>query len=107
MPPLPPKQKAGSRTSDKVTLKTIAENVGVTAGTLSAALNNSSAARSIPEHTKNRIIAAAHELNYRPNFFARTFEAETDVYDSGDCRIDRRRVRCDGDQRHRRIPAKK
>jgi LacI family transcriptional regulator len=35
-------------------------------------LNNSPAARSIPQHTKSRIIAAAQELNYRPNFFART-----------------------------------
>ena len=72
MTPLPPKRKTGSRTSDKVTLKTIAEHLGLTAGTVSAALNNSPAARSIPEHTKKRIIAAAHELNYRPNFFART-----------------------------------
>src|SRR5246500_2739419 len=72
MTPLPPKRKAGPRTSDKVTLKTIAEHLGLTAGTVSAALNNSAAARSIPEHTKNRIIAAARELNYRPNFFART-----------------------------------
>ncbi len=69
---LPPKRKTGSRTSDKVTLKTIAEHLGLTAGTVSAALNNSPAARSIPAHTKNRIIAAAQELNYRPNFFART-----------------------------------
>jgi LacI family transcriptional regulator len=44
----------------------------LTAGTVSAALNNSPAARSIPQHTKNRIIEAARELNYRPNFFART-----------------------------------
>src|SRR5260370_757853 len=41
-------------------------------GTISAALNNSPAARSIPEHTKNRIIEAAQSLNYRPNFFARS-----------------------------------
>lgn len=72
MTPLPPKRKTGSRTSDKVTLKTIAEHLGLTAGTVSAALNNSPAAQSIPERTKNRIIAAARELNYRPNFFART-----------------------------------
>jgi len=72
MTPLPPKRKTGPRISDKVTLKTIAEHLGLTAGTVSAALNNSPAARSIPQHTKNRIIAAAHELNYRPNFFART-----------------------------------
>jgi len=35
---------------------------------VSAALNNSPAARSIPEHTKNRIIEAAQALNYRPIF---------------------------------------
>src|SRR5437879_1208999 len=53
-------------------LKTIADHLGLTPGTVSAALNNSPAARSIPEHTKNRIIEAAQALNYRPNFFART-----------------------------------
>src|SRR5438477_10491811 len=56
----------------KVTLKTIAQHLGLTPGTVSAALNNSAAARSIPEHTKNRIIEAAKTLNYRPNFIART-----------------------------------
>jgi DNA-binding LacI/PurR family transcriptional regulator len=56
----------------KVTLKTIADHLGLTPGTVSAALNNSAAARSIPEHTKQRILEAARELNYRPNFFART-----------------------------------
>jgi len=60
------------RTHQKVTLKTIADHLGLTAGTVSAALNNSAAARSIPEHTKKRILEAALELNYRPNFFART-----------------------------------
>jgi len=57
---------------EKVTLKTIAEHLGLTPGTVSAALNNSPAARSIPEHTKQRILEAARELHYRPNFFART-----------------------------------
>jgi len=60
------------KSSQKVTLKTIAEHLGLTAGTVSAALNNSAAARSIPEHTKKRVLEAARELNYRPNFFART-----------------------------------
>jgi LacI family transcriptional regulator len=68
----PPKRKVGPRTEGKVTLKTIAERLSLTPGTVSAALNNSAAARSIPEHTKNRIIEAAQALNYRPNFFART-----------------------------------
>lgn len=60
----------------KVTLKTIAAHLGLTAGTVSAALNNSAAARSIPEHTKQRIHAAAQELNYRPNFFARSLRLQ-------------------------------
>jgi len=56
----------------KATLKTIAEHLGLTPGTVSAALNNYRAASSIPEHTKRHILEAAQELNYRPNFFART-----------------------------------
>jgi len=68
----PPKRRPGHRAEEKVTLKTIAQHLGLTPGTVSAALNNSPAARSIPEHTKNRIIEAAKALNYRPNFFART-----------------------------------
>jgi DNA-binding LacI/PurR family transcriptional regulator len=55
-----------------VTLKALAEHVGLTSGTVSAVLNDSPSARSIPRETKDRIHAAAKELNYRPNFFART-----------------------------------
>ncbi len=66
------RNKPSQRGERKVTLKTIAEHLDLTPGTVSAALNNSPAARSIPEHTKNRIIEAAKALNYRPNFFART-----------------------------------
>src|SRR5580658_4659841 len=67
------KKKAGPRRENKkVTLKTVARHLGLAAGTVSATLNNSPASRSIPEHTKQRILAAAQELNYRPDFFART-----------------------------------
>jgi DNA-binding LacI/PurR family transcriptional regulator len=55
-----------------VTLKAVAQYLGLTPGTVSAVLNDSPSARSIPQDTKNRIHAAAKELNYRPNFFART-----------------------------------
>src|ERR1700747_3869878 len=64
------------RPPEKVTLKTIAAQLNLTPGTVSAALNNSAAARSIPEHTKQRILAAAQELNYRPNFFARSLRTQ-------------------------------
>src|SRR3984893_8880108 len=72
----PNKAKAGNRRPERVTLKTIAEQLNLTPGTVSAALNNSAAARSIPEHTKQRILAAARELNYRPNFFARSLRLQ-------------------------------
>jgi DNA-binding LacI/PurR family transcriptional regulator len=64
--------KRNGPTSTVVTLKSVAEHVGLTPGTVSAVLNDSPSARSIPPETKNRIHAAAKKLNYRPNFFART-----------------------------------
>jgi DNA-binding LacI/PurR family transcriptional regulator len=62
-----------SRRKDRGTsLAELAEHLQLTKGTISAVLNDSPYAKSIPQHTKDRIIAAATELNYRPNFFART-----------------------------------
>ena len=68
----PSKRPGSSLKSTAVTLKAVAEHVGLTPGTVSAVLNDSPSARSIPQETKNRIHAAAKELDYRPNFFART-----------------------------------
>lgn len=55
----------------RVTLKTVAEHLGLTPGTISAVLNNSHAAERIPQHTRERVVAAARELNYQPNPLAR------------------------------------
>lgn len=60
----------------KVTLKSVAALAGVTAGTVSAVLNNSAASHSIPETTRERIQAAARELGYRPNFQARSLRVQ-------------------------------
>jgi LacI family transcriptional regulator len=60
----------------QVTLKAVAEYVGLTPGTVSAVLNNSAASRSIPERTRNRILQAARELNYQPNFMARSLRVQ-------------------------------
>jgi LacI family transcriptional regulator len=49
----------------------VAERVGLTKGTCSAVLNQTSASRSIPVQTQERILAAARELSYRPSFYAR------------------------------------
>jgi len=72
MTPTQKKKDGPRRGNKKITLKTVATHLGLAAGTVSATLNNSPAARSIPERTKKRILAAAQELNYRPDFFART-----------------------------------
>jgi len=64
--------KRASQKPQVITLKAVAQHLGLTPGTVSAVLNDSPSARSIPQATKNRIHAAAKELNYRPNFFART-----------------------------------
>jgi DNA-binding LacI/PurR family transcriptional regulator len=71
-----PQKKAGRIPKSAVTLKSVAELVGLTASTVSAVLNNSAASRSVPKHTKKRILAAARALDYRPNFFARSLRAK-------------------------------
>ena len=69
-------KSTNSMRSATVTLKHVAEHAGVTTSTVSAVLNNSPAARSFPEPTKERILNAARELNYRPNFFARSLRVK-------------------------------
>jgi LacI family transcriptional regulator len=69
---MPQDKKSRHKKSAAITLRAVAEHVGLTPGTVSAVLNNAPSARSIPQHTKNRILAAARELNYRPNFFAQS-----------------------------------
>lgn len=71
------KKKHGARKSKQVvTLKALAERVGLTPGTISAVLNASEASKAIPQPTKDRILLAARELNYQPNFFARTLRSK-------------------------------
>src|ERR1700741_2437536 len=65
-------RKPRQKKSNVVTLKAVAHHVGLTPGTVSAALNDAPSSRSIPQRTKERILAAAKELNYRPNFFAQS-----------------------------------
>lgn len=55
----------------RVTLRTVADHLGLTPGTVSAVLNNTRAAERIPQHTRDRVTRAARELNYQPNPLAR------------------------------------
>lgn len=55
-----------------VNLRRLAEHLKLSQTTVSLVLNDSPSAKSIPQETRNRVIAAAKHLNYRPNYFARS-----------------------------------
>lgn len=59
-----------------VSLKELAKHLGLSPTTLSWVLNDAPAAGSIPQETKDRIIAAAREFNYRPNYLARSLRVQ-------------------------------
>jgi hypothetical protein len=59
-----------------VNLKTVAAKVGLAPCSVSAILNDTEAARAIPQATKDRVYRAAAELNYRPNFLARSLRTK-------------------------------
>jgi hypothetical protein len=59
-----------------VNLKTVAARVGLAPCSVSAVLNNTAAARAIPQKTKDRVHRAAAELNYRPNIVARSLRTK-------------------------------
>jgi len=70
-----------------VTLKSVAARVGFSPGTISAVLNDAPSAKHIPKATRERIVAAARKMDYRPNFFARslrTFTIGVIAYEIGD-----------------------
>ncbi|HLK15352.1 MAG TPA: LacI family DNA-binding transcriptional regulator, partial [Fimbriimonadaceae bacterium] len=53
-----------------VTIKDIARHLGVSVSTVSYALNGGP--RPVREDVRDRVLAAASELDYRPNHLART-----------------------------------
>lgn len=59
-----------------VSLKELAELLGLAPATVSLVINRSSVADSIPQETKDRIFRAVRKYNYRPNFFARSLRAQ-------------------------------
>lgn len=59
-----------------VTLKSLAEHLGLSQAAVSFVINRSPAAKSIPQRTQELIRAAARELNYRPNHLARSLRQQ-------------------------------
>jgi hypothetical protein len=65
--------------SDKktvVTLRTVADRVGLAPCSVSAVLNGTPASMAIPQPTRDRVFRAAAELNYQPNFSARSLRTK-------------------------------
>ena len=65
--------------SDKkavVSLRTVAERVGLAPCSVSAVLNHTPASLAIPQRTRERVLRAAGELNYRPNLWARSLRTK-------------------------------
>jgi DNA-binding LacI/PurR family transcriptional regulator len=59
-----------------VTLRTVAERVGLAPCSVSAVLNNTPASWAIPQRTKDRVFHAAAQLDYRPNLSARSLRTK-------------------------------
>lgn len=57
--------------SKPVSLKFLAEHLGLSRSTISLVLNDSPVAKGLSQETRERVLRAAREFNYRPNFFAR------------------------------------
>ena len=60
-----------------VTLKQLAERLGLNPATVSVVLNDV-AGRSIPQITRDRIKVAAREMNYQPSLLARALRNRPD-----------------------------
>ena len=60
----------------RVTLKDLAEHLGLSPATISRALNGSPQADALAPETRRRVEAAARELNYRPNYLARSLRGK-------------------------------
>jgi len=61
---------------NSVSLKSLAEHLGLSKTAVSFVINHSPRAKSIPQRTQELIRAAARELNYRPNHLARSLRQQ-------------------------------
>src|SRR5438309_11127452 len=68
--------KAQKNARESISLKTLAEHLGLSKTAVSLVINRVPAARSIPQRTQEVIRAAARELNYRPNHLARALRQQ-------------------------------
>jgi DNA-binding LacI/PurR family transcriptional regulator len=75
-----PKRKQAAPAGDKnelstgrpISLKILGEYLDLSPATISLVLNNAPGVRSIPQETRDRVLAAARKFDYRPSFYARS-----------------------------------
>jgi LacI family transcriptional regulator len=74
-----PKRKSPAKESKNeflpgrpISLKTLGDYLDLSPATISLVLNNAPGVRSIPQETRDRVMAAAKKFDYRPSFYARS-----------------------------------
>src|SRR5580698_9062210 len=68
----PPKRTSQADSGRRITLRKLAENLGLSRTTISMILNDVPEATRFPEETRRRVVESAKKLAYRPNYFARS-----------------------------------
>lgn len=71
-----PEKSQRRANGNPISLRELADHLGLSPTTLSLVLNDSPKAASIKEETKKRIFQAAREMNYRPNYLARSLRVQ-------------------------------
>src|SRR5580700_5746733 len=68
----PSQPEAHSDSGRRITLKKLAEHLGLSRTTVSMILNDVPETTRFPEETRQRVVESAKKLGYRPNYFARS-----------------------------------
>src|SRR6201982_4128783 len=68
----PSQHVSRSDSGHRITLRKLAEHLGLSRTTISMILNDVPEATRFPEETRQRVVESARKLGYRPNFFARS-----------------------------------
>ncbi|MEO1370422.1 MAG: LacI family DNA-binding transcriptional regulator, partial [Acidobacteriota bacterium] len=75
-PPPPPSPAPGSKKPARVRLKDVAARAGVSVSTVSLVLNGAPRAEALAADTRERVLDAARDLGYRPNYLARSLRGK-------------------------------
>jgi LacI family repressor for deo operon, udp, cdd, tsx, nupC, and nupG len=65
-------RQESTKENGPLNLRQLSEMLRLSQTTISLVLNNSPAAKSIPQHTRDRVFEAARKFQYRPNYFAKS-----------------------------------